>query len=278
MRRGLLALAIFICSAAGCVVEPAPNANTQSVVRDGGPVATPGAIKAAVTLQAYTEAVARGLAPEMQEALQKVEGDARRLLAIRAYLRGGRDLGAKWAWSQQRIDAYKNSAEYGAAVAEVEKVKAKFAELNPGYTLHVNTEVRSLDEQVRNWNGTDSVRRAGEELLAAAAKELSEEGYEPTPDKAGLERFERFLRGYSPAQSPSVAVPGLSPHGQLRAFDFQVKRGSELIAGTSSARAKRDWEEAGWAHKLSEAVGKASTKFTGPLDSPYEPWHYTYTP
>jgi hypothetical protein len=276
---------ILVCVAAGCVVEPLPanhhNAPPAGNVAGGANASNVNVSPAVVAdekLRDYAAGVARGLAPEMREALEKLDGDARRLLAIRGYLRGRSDLGARWAWSEQQIAEYKGSAEYAVALAEVEKVRAKFAELNPGYTLHVNTEVRSLDAQARNWNEADSVRRAGEELLAAASRELSKSDYKPAPDRAGLASFERFLRGYRTATTPSVAAPGLSPHGQLRAFDFQVRRGDELIAGTSSAAARRDWDETGWAKKLSEAVGKASTRFNGPLQSPYEPWHYTYAP
>jgi hypothetical protein len=75
--------------------------------------------------------------------------------------------------------------------------------------------------------------------------------------------------------TPTLAVPGLSPHGQSRAFDFQVMRGSQLIAGPSSPSS---WDESGWTSKLQEAVRRASTKFSGPLASPREPWHYDYRP
>lgn len=299
MRSGLSFL-LLACCAAGCVVEqppgnstarnntPANNTSTNSTSINSTSInstsaaanGSPG-VPAPVSdgkLRAYIDAAAQGLAPEMQEALRGVDGDARRLLAVRGYLRGGRDLGTKWAWSRQQIESYEQTPEYAAAVAEVEKVRRKFEELNPGHTLHVNTEVRSLDEQVRNWNEAESVRRAGEEMLAAAEKELSDARYGPAPDDAGRERFERFLRGFVPTAQPTVATPGLSPHGQLRALDFQVRRGRELVAGTSSASARREWDEAGWTAKLREAVGKASTKFTGPLESPYEPWHYNYTP
>lgn len=292
MRRGLTAALLLACCAAACVVErpPANNAsvnnnsannttaNNSAAANNADANDSQRAPESGAKLQAYIAALSQGLAPEMQETLRGVDGDARRLLAIRGYLRGGRDLTMKWSWSRQQIESYKQTPEYAAAVAEVEKVRRKFEELNPGHTLHVNTEVRSLDEQVRNWNEVESVRMAGDELLAAATKELSDANYRPAPDDEGRQRFERFLRGFTPSVQPTVASPGLSPHGQLRAFDFQVQRGRELIAGTSAAAARREWDEAGWTAKLRDAVVKASTKFNGPLQSPYEPWHYNYTP
>ncbi|MEJ7710158.1 MAG: hypothetical protein WKF84_09910 [Pyrinomonadaceae bacterium] len=59
-------------------------------------------------------------------------------------------------------------------------------------------------------------------------------------------------------------------------LDFVVKRGSQVVAGTLSANIKSEWEDAGWGRKLNEAVKSSSNKFTGPLTSPREPWHYSY--
>ena len=39
-----------------------------------------------------------------------------------------------------------------------------------------------------------------------------------------------------------------------------------------------EWDEAGWAAKLDAAVRAAGQRFVGPLASPREPWHYTYSP
>jgi hypothetical protein len=207
-----------------------------------------------------------------------IEGEARRLLALRGYLRGGRDLAARWAWSREEIDNYKDSADYKAALVEVEKVRVKFAELNPGYDLQVKTEVRSLEEQVRKWNEAESVGGAGEELLTASLREVTAPGYKDPPDEAVLDKFGQFLRGYRLENVPTVAVPGLSPHGQLRAFDFQVRQGGKVVAGTSAAAVKQEWETPGWTDKLNEAVAKSGARFSGPLESPREPWHYTYAP
>ena len=229
-------------------------------------------------LNLYVEGASKKLNPRVLGPLAKIDGPTRRLLALRMYLRGENTLVLRWSWSAQEIQAYKRSTDYKNAIAEVEKVRTKFAELNPGYSLHVNTEVRSLEAQIKNWNETKSVQAAGDELLAAALTEISGPAYKEVPDRPSLLRFERFLKNHKVVPVPTVAVPGLSPHGQLRAFDFQIQQGDKLIAGTDAALIKDVWDGQGWTQKLRTAVTAASRKFTGPLSSPREPWHYTYTP
>lgn len=295
-----LALATLLCG--GCLVEPSPNApasnsggagnENRAAVAPGAtpaagrptpesgpspetPVGLTAAVEAGGRLGGYLRATAADLAPEQREALGRINTDARMLLALRGYLRAGRDAGSRWAWSRERIESYEKSPEYAAALAEIEKVRREFEGANPGYTLRVNTQVRSLDEQLKKWNENDSVARAGEELLARAREELAGSSYAETPTATDAQRFERFLRGTTTRVTPTLAVPGLSPHGQSRAFDFQVLRGSQLIAAPTSAGA---WDSEGWTEKVRAAVASASTKFTGPLVSPREPWHYDYRP
>ncbi len=229
-------------------------------------------------LDLYIEGASKKLDPRVLGALAKVDGTTRRLLALRMYLRSQNTLISRWSWSAAEIQAYRQSTEYKNAIAEVEKVRKKFAELNPGYSLHVNTEVRSLEAQIKNWNETKSVQAAGDELLASALREISDRAYKEVPVRPSLLRFERFLMNHKVVPVPTVAVPGLSPHGQLRAFDFQIQQGDKLIAGTDAALIKDVWDGQGWTQKLRTAVMAASRKFTGPLSSPREPWHYTYTP
>ncbi len=296
-RAFLLAPVLF----GGCLVEPSPNAPTTNAGAAGNenravvetsptpgsrptPVGSPspespnslqGMAEAGSKLERYVLAAAADLTPEQGEALRRVETDARRLLALRGYLRAGREAMSRWAWSRERIESYEKSPEYAAALAEIEKVRREFENANPGYTLHVNSQVRSLDEQLKKWNENDSVARAGSELLERAREELSGSSYAEAPTATDVQRFERFLRGATTRVTPTLAVPGLSPHGQSRAFDFQVMRGSQLIAGPTGAGA---WDKEGWTEKVRDAVTRASTKFSGPLASPREPWHYDYRP
>lgn len=309
MRLGRLRLSLLVLTAhalCGCVVETTTpsNASATNTAASNSNVAdsdtrpmpsspspnaspTPGgspepananaaAEESAGRLGAYTRAAAQDLTPEQRDALGRIPEESRRLLALRGYLRAGGDAMSRWAWSRERIEAYEKSPEYAAALAEVGKVRREFESANPGYTLRVNTQVRSLDEQLKKWNETESIKRAGEELLARAREEVAGASYGDDAKASDVRRFESFLRGSTTRSTPTLAVPGLSPHGQARAFDFQVMRGAQLIAGPSGVEAA--WDAAGWTLKLQEAVGRASAKFTGPLASPREPWHYDYRP
>jgi hypothetical protein len=210
--------------------------------------------------------------------LTVITGAGRQLLALRGYLRSEGNIGTKWSWTADEIKRFEKSAEYRAALDEVEKVRRKFAEQNPGYELYVNTQVRTLEKQVKFWNETRSVEAAADQLLTATLRELNGSAYGDSPSPSSLNRFRQFLKSFRPATTPTVATPGLSQHGQLRAFDFQVQRGNQLVAGTESSTIDSVWEAQGWTKKLKAAVTSASNKFKGPLVSPREPWHYDYVP
>lgn len=223
----------------------------------------------------YLAAVSGELPNVAQAALGRIEGDGRELLAARSYLRAGAGLVERWSWTDSEIAAYRDSDEARAALAELEAIKTRFAERNPGYTLYVNAEVRSLDVQIARWNENDSVRVAADELLRATVGELAR--YPAAPTAASTARFAAWLRAWRPARPPLLAAPGLSPHGRSRAFDFQVQQGAVLIAGADAAHIDTVWDGAGWTRKLAEAVA-GSAQFRGPLASPREPWHYEYVP
>lgn len=271
ISTGLLVLLMGV--GAGCLAQSVnsipshQHAETSHVQMDG-----------LTKLGRYMNALGAQLDPRARGALTRIDGTARQLLALRGYVRIEEGLAARWSWTAEEIKRFENSAEYRAALNEVEKVRQKFAALNPGYELYVNTQVRTLEKQIKFWNETKSVQSASEQMLASTLKELSGAGYTETPDASSVNRFRQFLKSSKLATAPTVATPGLSQHGQLRAFDFQVQRGSQLVAGTDSASIVPVWEGQGWAKKLKEAVKGASNKFKGPLVSPREPWHYDYVP
>jgi hypothetical protein len=223
---------------------------------------------AAGTLATCREAAGQGLPEAARDALVRIDGDGRQLLALRGYLRAS-DLEARWSWDDARIRAYQDSPEQRAAHAQVARVQDAFAAANPGYRLHANLQVRSLEEQLRKWNGNASVAAAADALAAAAG---------PACDPARPDAFAAWLRGWRPAAAVNLAVPGLSSHGQGRAYDFQVMQGDTLVAGTDSGSRQSQWIEAGWATRLATAVRESGATFSGPLASPDEPWHYSYTP
>jgi hypothetical protein len=122
------------------------------------------------------------------------------------------------------------------------------------------------------------VTQAADALFAAVEKELASPGYKAQPDEAGLRKFQNFLSNQNLEVAPTVATPGLSQHGQLRAFDFKITQNGQIIATTDSSTVETVWDAQGWTRKLNAAVTSASRKFAGPLASPREPWHYTYIP
>ena len=115
--------------------------------------------------------------------------------------------------------------------------------------------------------------RIADSLEDAAIRELNA-SYPAHPDQAASARFAEFLRTWQLPAALPLASPGLSLHGQLRAIDFQVTRGGEVIAPTEVASVARIWIRQGWARKLKQAV--AGSSFTGPIQTPNEPWHYEY--
>ena len=139
-------------------------------------------------------------------------------------------------------------------------------------------EVRSLDVQVDHWNSNESVRAAAEEILAATQALILSPDFPANRPEQAREALKAFLSGHRPVPTPTIAAPGLSLHGQMRAIDFQVHQDGRVVAGPSKATIATDWVAAGWAAKLNAAVRAASDQFVGPQASPPAPWHYTYVP
>jgi len=219
--------------------------------------------------------VSQSLPPKVGATVEKISGTDRKLLALRSYVRNRSSLDEKWSWSAEQIARYTGSAEYRAVEKELANITRQFEQSNAGYTLYVNSQVRSLDAQIEKWNDNESVGAAAKALEKAAGKNLPREGCQSAD---GRKAFADFLAKWYPARTPTLAAPGLSKHGQARAFDFQVKRGNEIVAGTDSKSSIASWDKKGWTGKLLAAVTAASSKFSGPLKMPYEPWHYEYRP
>ena len=213
------------------------------------------------------------LDPRAIDALSRIEGPARQLLALRAYLRIGDDLPNHWSWSQAQLLAYPNSTEGKQATTDISAVEAAFADANPGFTAHANRMPRSLESQLEHWNQNRLVGEVAKQLLDSLTHEFLILHGKPGPD-----RLRQALEGWRPVTAAPLAAPGLSAHGQGRAFDFQVERNGQIVAGLDAATARERWDAAGWTRKLHAAVVASGRPFTGPLQSPYEPWHYAYTP
>ncbi len=230
-------------------------------------------------IRSYVDATTRVLDKRVQATVPKLDGLPRQLLALKYYLaRSRRELRAKWVWSPSQAARFRKTTEFQTIAAEVEKVRAKFAELNPGYDLKVRVEIRTLAEQIANWNGTPSVAAAADGLIRACRVSLADTAFTDVPSPTAITRFRQLLLRQRVSVVPTVAVPGLSQHGQLRAFDFVVVSGDRVIAGTETSGMRGAWDKPGWTAKLKEAVKQSGARFEGPLAVPREPWHYSYKP
>lgn len=216
------------------------------------------------------EALQRRLPDKVQKALAQMDGPDRQLLAVRSYLRGVRSIDDRWSWTEEEIAAYLQSDANRRALEAVDKVIKAFEQQNPGYSLHVNTKVRSLHDQIDKWNRNSSVAAGAVEL--GAALEL----WRRKHPKATEAQTSAFLAGWRPTRQVSLAAPGLSSHGRARAFDFQVMKGGTIIAATNMGIIESVWDGEGWTEKLAKAVKASKAAFKGPLDRPREPWHYEY--
>jgi hypothetical protein len=233
----------------------------------------PGAAAAAESvLQHWVDVASAGLDPPAVETLQRIHGADRQLLALRAYLRAGDSLSARWSWSQETLAKYPATPEGQAAAADIDLVVAEFAKENPGYQLQINRQPRSLEVQLARWNENASVAAAA----ASLAKSL--DGRFTDSRSPTTAQLRDALTQWTPGTDAALAAPGMSAHGQGRAFDFAVARNGEIVAGLVAASAHSQWDAAGWTKKLHAAVAASGMPFVGPLQSPYEPWHYAYSP
>jgi hypothetical protein len=218
-------------------------------------------------LQQQLAAVATSLDADVQRVLHDVEGLPRQLLAARAYLRAGAGLRNQWSWSEAQVAEFERSATRQQMLADIKRLTALFESLNPGFTLYVNTEVRSLGVQLERWNKNRTVGLLADELHAAASRAIS----------VG-QPLRQFLIDWRPSAAAPLAAPGLGSHGRGQALDFQIRKGERIVAGTEMASVSDDWDAAGWTLKLQRAVERSALPFRGPLLTPREPWHYEYAP
>jgi len=229
-------------------------------------------------VSAHLAAVRSALDPRAASALAQIEGTGRQLLAARSYLRAGEGLAERWSWSEAEFGAWQDTPEQVALDAAVARVRAAFESANPGYTLHVNPEVRSLEIQLERWNSNESIAAAAFALREAAAKMITEQGFPAPGTPLAQAAFGDFLRAFEPSPTPPLAAPGLSAHGQMRAVDFVVMLGDRIVAGAVTADIPLLWTGQGWTERLNAAVLASGAPFFGPLRIPDEPWHYDYRP
>ncbi len=226
----------------------------------------------------FTAPLAARLDPRARQVLGRIRSAGRWLLALRYYHVRSADLDSLWTWSRDQAAAYRRTDEFTAMVAAIENVRDTFALLNPGFAIRVEIGQRSLARQIVNWNSVRSVGAAADSLVAYCRMLMEDTLLSETPDAMAQRLFDSLFLGAPDPIEPTVALPGFSQHGQLRAFDFKiVTKGGRLIAGASSRAIAPIWEARGWTARLREAVDRACPGcFVGPLQKPYEPWHYTW--
>jgi hypothetical protein len=226
----------------------------------------------------YVSALAEQAGGRVSKAIGEIQGEPRRLLAMRSYLRAEQRVQSRWSWSSAEIERFEKSLEIRDMLAEVNKVTAAFEQQNPGFSLYANTRVRSLGVQIERWNNNRTIGRLADTLHAAAVRHLTQQSNLGATDAASLKSFAAFLKQWQPAVALPLAAPGLSLHGQARAIDFQIRSQDRIIASTETASVAKVWDGQRWSEKLRRAVNAASNRFSGPLAIPHEPWHYEYIP
>ncbi len=271
----LIPLGWWVCVS---LLAPARAPEQAGTGPRGQPAPPTGSAVLGATLDRYFAAAAAGLDSRPASVLAGIPNRERRALAVVHYLKRHDQVDIRWVWTAEEARSHRLTPRYRRAITELRRVRRAFAELNPGYTLVTDTNARPLHLQVRYWNRERSVALAGRELQDSARQWLIDEEYPDVPDSVALARFLDRVIAYRPARLPTVAVPGLSLHGQLRAFDFAVLRRGRVVAGTSSATIDSVWRRGGWAERLRAAVSEAGGDLTGPMETPPEPWHYEYRP
>ena len=236
------------------------------------------AIFAGDSVEKYLAALEVTFDTRVIESLERIEGTGSRLLAARAYIRSEAQLDERWSWNEAQIAAYEGSPEQQRLNAAIARVRCVFESRNPGHTLYVNETVRSLDEQIAKWNGSDTVRRSAGHMLEAIRAGLATPGFPAANSPAGVSAFRKLLVSHKPVPTPTLAAPGLSRHGRMEAVDFQVHSGNRVVAGPEVSSVAAVWESGGWKTKLQAAVTEARVGFVGPLQNPNEPWHYEFRP
>jgi hypothetical protein len=277
-------VALFACAASVVVASlgaasaaPRSAATSGETASSEAAPSTTSAVPAADPVDAHLAALAATLDPRAAAALDAIAGVDRRLLAARSYLRSARTLDSRWSWSAQDLERWQGSDAQRRHDAAIARVACEFAAANPGYSLHVNPRLRTLENQVAQWNANESVGTAAARLGAIAAATTRAPGFPPPGSPAGRAAFERLLVEHVPEPKPTLAAPGLSLHGRMQAVDFHVERDGSSIAAPDAASVATVWRAGGWETRLRTAIDAADAGFVGPLQSPDEPWHYDWT-
>ena len=239
-------------------------------------------------LAIYMDTVARTLDSRVTETLKRIVARHRQLLALRGYLRRQDLINSRWTWTDAEANNFYQTKEYKDALAEAEKVKRQFEAImkidalreaalqGAAYSLTYKRTHREMHEQLKNWNENAKVNTIAMEMSVKAISDIVRPEYPDVPDTESTAKFAAYVKSFKVKSDPPLAAPGLSDHGRFQAFDFKVTRDGKVIADTKTKTIEDKWDKAGWTDRLNRAVQQSEATLSGPLPSPYEPWHYAY--
>jgi hypothetical protein len=152
--------------------------------------------------QLWVGEASEGLDARVLYTVRRLDGVDRQLLALRAYLRAGTSLMERWSWSEQRLSAYPSTPEGKAAARDIDAVANAFASANPGYTLQVNRQPRSLDLQIAHWNENPSVAANAAALSQWLRNRFASRSEQPTAEELRRALMELAAAGCDNAGRP----------------------------------------------------------------------------
>jgi hypothetical protein len=222
----------------------------------------------------------RTIRKDLEYVFTTITESDRLYLAVKGYLYypnlGRGTIEANWPFTAgTRIDPDVDRA--------LDKVVELWVPPDSSYTIEPKRSIRTLGQQTDAWNDNATVKSLGGELLTNLLTTIDK--FPDTPAAADLKRFRTYLETVELTDSPTNATPGLSMHGQGRAFDFVVSRNGNEITSISTTKASiAVWDGPNqWTQRLKDAVTAANAvlgtgRFEGPLKlkKRYEPWHYAF--
>ena len=155
-----------------------------------------------------------GMFREVSNTLDRIPNLAKRLLALRGYLRkeekGPGTVHRRWAFTKEQYDEFKTSAAGVVLNSELQKVKNRFREItDKKYKLGHGKKFRSLDRQVKYWNTRSNVQNIADQILQKVRKRVTaksaQSGLSDGPSYPQIEEYaDRFQLTFKVAMRPSA--------------------------------------------------------------------------
>ncbi len=163
------------------------------------------------------------LDPRAASALASIDGTGRRLLAARAYLRGSRSWPNAGAGRRRRPPHSRARRRSAHSMRQLRACAAASRRPIPASRSGSTRSSAASTCSSSAGTGTRLSVAPGRTCSPSARRLLS------TPDRgdvvtaADVAALRSLLLDHQPAPVPTLAAPGLSPHGRMRAIDFQVE-------------------------------------------------------